>query len=453
MNLRCYTTTCKHNIRKTQLEELAFSPDGGREDQLVNLYPQVRYQALEGFGGAVTESAGYVFSQMSPERQQELLRAYFGPDAMGYKMVRIPIDSCDFSLGHYEADSDEEDVNFEHFSFRRVEQYILPLLDAAQEAAGEKLDIMLTPWSPPRYMKTNGDRNHGGSLKPQYRKRWAEYICRYIAEYRRRGYSVTKLTIQNEPKAVQTWDSCIFTAAEEKAFLKDFLWPSLEAHGLTDIGIYLWDHNKERALEWADAILDEQTAPMVEGIAFHWYSGDHFETLGMIRERFPDKKLLLSEACIEYSKFDAGDYLRNAQKYAHDMIGNFCQGMNTFLDWNLVLDAQGGPNHVKNYCDAPYLFDAEQDRLIESNIRGYIWHFSHFLPAGAVRIGLSRYTDKLELAAFQVGEALVFIALNRTDGDIPAYIRLDEQCAKITVPANAIATGVIDEIPQRTHGE
>ena len=242
------------------------------------------------------------------------------------------------------------------------------------------------------FNKTTGERNHGGKLKPEYRKRWAEYICRYIEEYRNRGYHVTKLTMQNEPKAVQTWDSCIYTAEEQKEFLRDYLWSSLKAHGLDDIGIYLWDHNKERVFEWAETIIDTETTSMIRGMAFHWYSGDHFEALRMIREKYPDKQLLLSEACIEYSKFSADDYLNNAQKYAHDMMGNLNEGMNTFLDWNLILNEKGGPNHVGNFCDAPYLFDRDSKELKESNILGYLWHFTHFLEPGAVRIGVSRYT-------------------------------------------------------------
>ena len=119
--------------------------------------------------------------------------------------VRIPIDSCDFSLAHYEADGEDSDENSEHFSFERLEKYILPLLDTAEKAYGGKLDILLSPWSPPVYMKTNGERNNGGKLKPEYRKRWAEYICRYIEEYRSRGYHVAFYTF---PKGGSTADRC-----------------------------------------------------------------------------------------------------------------------------------------------------------------------------------------------------------------------------------------------------
>lgn len=438
-------TTYKNNIRKTIEHNLTTIKDTDRENNLINIYPQMKYQKLEGFGGAVTDSAGYVFSLLNEEQKSEMVNQYFSTENMAYNQVRIPIDSCDFSLEHYEADSDPDDTEFQKFSFAGVEKYILPLLDAAEKAYGGKLDIMLSPWSTPAYMKTTGERNHGGKLKPEYRKRWAEYICRYIEEYRNRGYHVTKLTMQNEPKAVQTWDSYIYTAEEQKEFLRDYLWPSLKAHGLDDIGIYLWDHNKERVFEWAETIIDTETTSMIRGMAFHWYSGDHFEALRMIREKYPDKQLLLSEACIEYSKFSADDYLNNAQKYAHDMMGNLNEGMNTFLDWNLILNEEGGPNHVGNFCDAPYLFDRDSKELKESNILGYLWHFTHFLEPGAVRIGVSRYTDKLEVTAFEKDDKITFVILNRTDEELTAHIRLGEYCTEITVQPKSIGSGVMTE--------
>lgn len=443
MKLTYITTTYKDNKKERVEQNIAFLRDDERENELINLYPNVEYQIMEGFGGAITDSAGYVYSLMDEEQKTEIIRQYFGKDGMKYRLVRIPIDSCDFSLEHYEADGNEADEEFVDFSFKRVEKYIIPMLDAAEAAYGDKLDIMLSPWSPPAYMKPNGERNNGGKLKAEYRKRWAAYICRYIEEYRNRGYHVTKLTLQNEPKAIQTWDSCVYTPQEQKEFLRDYMWPALKEHHLDDIEIYLWDHNKERALEWAEAIIDEETDKMIAGVAFHWYSGDHFEVLRMIKERFPDKKLLLSEACIEYSKFEADDYLNNAQKYAHDMIGNLNEGMGAFLDWNLILNEVGGPNHVGNYCDAPYLFDTSDKLLMETNILGHLWHFTHFIEQGAVRIGVSRYTDKLEVTAFKNKESIVFVILNRTEEEIPAYIRMNGECAEVRVQPLSISTGVI----------
>ena len=443
MELNLVSTTYSGKTRQSVAARIPFTDDGCREEQLLNLYPQVTYQSIAGFGGAITESAAYIYSRMSSEQKQHLLETYFGSETMKYRYVRIPIDSCDFSLGHYEADGDENDAELKNFSFARVEQYILPMLTDAERIYGGKLEIMLSPWSPPAYMKTNGKRDHGGTLKRCYWKRWAEYICRYIDEFLKRGFSVTMLTLQNEPKAVQTWDSCIYTAQEEKEFLRDFIWPSLVAHGMESIQIYIWDHNKERALEWAETMIDAETAPMIAGLAFHWYSGDHFEALQMIRERFPDKKLLLSEACIEFSKYSAAEHLKNAQKYAHDIIGDLNAGMSTFLDWNLVLNEQGGPNYVGNFCDAPFLFDTSVGKLMEQELQGYLWHFSHFLTSGAVRIGISKYTETIEATAFQTDEQITVVLLNRTTEPLDLYLRIQNVCAPLTLPPQSIATGAI----------
>lgn len=444
MKLKYITTLYESCSRKCIEKEIPFEENYDIENLLINLYPQVAYQTFEGFGGALTDSAGYIYSQMNKEQKKEVLDQYFGMDNMGYCQVRIPIDSCDFSLEHYEADGEEEDEGFQHFSLERAGKYIFPLLEDAEKAYGGKLEIMLSPWSPPVYMKTNGERNCGGKLKAEYKGRWAEYICQYIEAFRERGYHVTMVTLQNEPRAVQTWDSCIYTAQEEKEFLKEYIVPAFQRHGLTDIQIYIWDHNKERAFEWAESILDEETEHMVTGVAFHWYSGDHFEVLKMIREKYPDKKLMLSEACIEYRKFSKEDFLDNAQKYAHDIIGNLNHGMNLFMDWNILLDEQGGPNHVGNFCDAPYLFDRKEKELKETAIRGYLWHFSHFIERGAVRIGFSRYTDKLEVTAFKKNGRIILVLLNRTPETVPAYIRLGEACAKVKAAPFSISTGVIE---------
>ena len=439
--IKYVSTWYEGNERRRQERETELVPDGGEENRLLNLYPSVTYQTFEGFGGALTESAGYVYGQMKEGHKEELLGEYFREEQMAYRMVRIPIDSCDFSLGHYEAVGDTGDSGFTGFQMERVEKTILPLLDDAQEIYGGRLEIMLTPWSPPAYMKDNGERNNGGELKPECKKAWADYICRYIREYRNRGYLVRRISLQNEPKAVQKWDSCVYSARQEKEFLRDYMWPALQENKLTDIEVFIWDHNKERAYERACEIIDGTTDHMVAGIAFHWYSGDHFEALSMIHDRFPDKKLILSEACIEYCKFAADDFLKNAQKYAHDMIGNMNHGMNGFYDWNIVLDEKGGPNHVGNFCDAPFLYDTGKKELQRRNTADYLWHFTHFIRPGAVRIGTSAYSDELEATAFLNPDGqIAAVILNRTDHEIKVNVRLDGQMAEIALGADAIGT-------------
>ncbi|MDD3206485.1 MAG: glycoside hydrolase family 30 beta sandwich domain-containing protein [Lachnospiraceae bacterium] len=444
MQFELHTTTFKNNVKEEIETKLPFLVDEGKENEVVNLYPEITYQEIQGFGGALTDSAGYVYSLMTEVQKKEMLKTYFGEDGLRYRIARIHIDSCDFSLEHYEAMSDKKDVNMDSFDLGRAAKYIFPLLEDAQKACPTPIEIMLTPWSPPAFMKTNGERNNGGKLKDEFREFWANYICRYIEEFRARGYKVTRLSVQNEPKAKQIWDSCEFTAEEEKSFLRDYLYPTMQKRNLADVELFVWDHNKERLYERARDIIDADTDKMIAGIAFHWYSGDHFDAIRLVKEQFPDKILVLSEACIEYCKYGKDDYLANAQKYAHDMIGNLNNGMQAFYDWNILLDEQGGPNHVGNFCDAPYLYDTKKGELLERNTLAYVKHFSQYLLPGAKQIAHTTYNENVETTAFiNPDKSISVILLNRTGTEMNVNVRLQGKIVAIVLPAQAIATGVI----------
>ncbi len=438
------TTVFENNRKQVSKGEAVWMPDPGIENEVINLYPTVRGQKFEGFGGAFTDSAGYVYAQMPKEDQKKLLHTYFSAEELNYRFGRIHLDSCDFSMEQYEAMSDPQDQKMESFSLERAFRYAMPLLKDAQKAAGKEIELMISPWSPPSFMKTNKERIQGGSLKEEYRGWWAKYICLYIKKLREAGCCIRRMSLQNEPAAVQTWDSCVYTAQQEKVFLRDFLYPEMQEQGLDDIEIFIWDHNKERVFERACEIIDETTDHMITGIAFHWYSGDHFEALAYIRERFPDKKLILSEACIEYSKYGAEDYLANAQKYAHDIIGNLNHGMTAFYDWNLLLDEVGGPNHVGNFCDAPYLYNIKEGKLLERNTLAYIRHFSHFIQPGATWLGTSRYTDKIDVTAFENEDGTIHaVLLNREKEKKDLVLRMEGAAAKLYLPAESIMTVTI----------
>lgn len=436
-------TTSYVNQKKETKEIHKELRDGQGGMRCINIFPEIEYQSFLGFGGAVTEAAGYAFSKLSAENQEKISKLYFGEEGNCYHMVRSHIDSCDFSLGLYTAMDDPEDKKMNSFSLAREEQYIFPLLRSAQNASDMPLDIMLSPWSPPAFMKDNKSRTHGGKLKPEYREFWAEYICRYIKEYDRNGFKVSRITIQNEPEAVQTWDSCIYKEAEEKEFLRDFLYPALTKHDLTNIKVNIWDHNKERLYQRAKAIIDPDMDKMVDGIAFHWYSGDHFEAINLTREAFPDKQLIFTEGCVEYSRFDA-DQLHNAQMYAHDIIGNLNAGMTGSMDWNILLNDKGGPNHVGNYCDAPIMIHTERDCYEVKLSFDYIGHFSRYIRTGAKRIAFSKYTSELEMTAFKnTNGSIVLVLLNRNHHEIPATFDLGDQIFEHVVEGDSIVTVVI----------
>lgn len=437
MELRL-TTTAAHAAPLEQT--LSLAPDTqGVENQVVNLCPDVTGQMIEGFGGAVTDAAGYVYAQMPADKRRQLMQDYFSEEGLGYRMARVPMDSCDFSVEMYEAMSDPADTALKSFSTQRQFRYILPMLEDAREAAGGDLELMLSPWSPPAFMKDNGERKHGGHLLPRYADMWARYLCRYIREFRDRGFRVKRISVQNEPKAVQTWDSCLYSAEEERAFILEHLRPAMEREGLGDIEIFGWDHNKERAYERARVL-----AGAADGIACHWYSGDHFEALDMIRARWPEMKLVLSESCIEFSKYASDAEYDNALRLAHELMGDLNHGMNAVYDWNLLLDAQGGPNHVGNFCDAPYLYDQAADTLTPRAVLKALRHFAHWIRPGAVRIGVTRYTDQLDVTAFRNPDgSLALVLLNKAEQELPVQLRVEDQLGSFILPPRSLTSGLM----------
>ncbi len=446
MPTKIYTTRYENKTRVFTQTEAEFLNDvNNQENYVINLFPQAEYQTIEGFGGAITESVGNVLQRMPAHVADEIIKGYFGPQGIGYRFIRSHIDSCDFSLGNYSAVTDENDTEFKTFDLKRDEQNILPFLHKACDAAGHALPVMLTPWSPPAFMKTNGSKNGGGKLKKEYYAQWAKYECRYIKEYRARGINAKMLSVQNEPNATQSWDSCTFTPEEEKEYLRDHLYPTLQAEGLSDVEIFIWDHNKERIFDRTLAMLDKETEHMAAGVSFHWYSGDHFDGLSLVRRFFPGKKLMFSEGCVEYSRFDGENQLRNAQMYAHDMIGNFNGGMNTFMDWNIVLDETGGPNHVGNLCDAPIICDTKSGTVRKNLSYYYIEHFSRYIQPGAVRIATTQYSSEVEVtAAKNKNGELAVVALNKNEHDCGVFFRLHGKVLKVLLPASSLTTLMID---------
>lgn len=415
------------------------------ETQVINLYPELTYEIFEGFGGAVTEAAGYVYSLMNEEQKKQVVETYFSKDEMNYRLVRIHMDSCDFCLDTYEAMSDPQDTELKSFTFERTEKYIIPMLEDIKKVVGNELKLMLSPWSPPAFMKSNGNRKDGGKLKPEYRKMWAEYICRYIQEFENRGYTVQRISLQNEPKAVQTWDSCLVSAEEEKVFLRDFMYPAMVNHGYEDIEIFIWDHNKERIYERVRDVVDDSTRHMVTGAAFHWYSGDHFEAMELVHQHYPDVKMIMSESCLEYRLFDEKNIENITNKLCHEIIGDLNHGMCAFYDWNLLLDEKGGPNYVGNYCHAPFLYNTKTGELMPQRTQKQYYHFAHNIIPGSVRIAATKYTEQIDVAAYHTPEnKIVIILLNKSSEVLPVNFRMQGKAAEILLLGKSLATCIID---------
>lgn len=427
--------------RLTEVASLTLRADeAGVENQVINVYEDVEYQSIIGFGGAITEASAVTASKLGEENSNRILNAYYdAEEGIGYTICRTHINSCDFALGNYTYVEDG-DVELKTFDISHDREVVIPYIRKAKQLAGEDFTFYASPWSPPAWMKTNGEMNHGGKLKPEYWDVWARYYIKFIEAYEAEGLPLWGLTVQNEAKAVQVWDSCIYTAEEERDFVRDHLGPELHKSGRQDVKVMIWDHNKERVYDRAKvAYEDAEASKYIWGLGFHWYSGDHFDALSAVKHRYPSKGLMFTEGCHE-GGVQIGSW-KSGERYAHDIIGNLNNGMEGWTDWNIVLDEQGGPNHVGNFCDAPIIADTKSDSLTFQSSYYYIGHFSKYIRPGAIRVACSKYTEALQTTAFKNpnGE-LVVVVLNRTDDGHPYVLRNNEQIAEGSIPAHSIQT-------------
>lgn len=408
---------------------------------VVNVYPELEEQTIEGFGGAFTEAAAVSFESLNDEAKEAFIEGYFGESGLGYNLGRLHMNSCDFALGNYTY-VEEGDEELKSFDISHDREQIIPLVKKAMERYGkDNFALLVSPWSPPAYMKTNGEMNHGGKLKEEYFALWAEYYAKFLTELKKEGLPVKYLTVQNEPEAVQTWDSCVYTAEEEGRFAADYLIPALRKAGLDEIQVFIWDHNKENMYNRAkESFSVPGCREGISGVAMHWYTGDHFDGIRAVKKAYPEKKVFFTEGCVEYSRFADSGEVQKAEMYAHDMLGNLKAGTEAFFDWNLLLDEKGGPNHVGNFCAAPVMCNGQGG--IEKRLSFYyIGHFSRCIKPGAKQIVTTCYTDGLETAAFVNPDGTrSVVILNKGNEDLPVYLRENGEGISFTVESHSIKT-------------
>jgi len=438
--IRCFLTARDSGARLT--EQPSLGPDAGEPDlPSVSVDTERRFQVIEGFGGAFTEAAAVNWLALGAARREELLEACFDKDrGHGYSLCRVHMGSCDFALGNYAHVETPDDMALASFSIARDRQALLPFIKAAQRVAGEPIKLLASPWSPPAWMKTSGQMNGGGMLRAECRRAWARCYARFIEAYEAEGVPIWGVSVQNEPAATQRWDSCLYTAEEERDFVRDFLGPELEAAGLGHVRIVIWDHNRDLMVERARTLYsDPEAARYVWGTGFHWYGEDCFDHVQQVHDSWPDKQLLFTEGCQEGGPHHGSWEL--GERYACSMINDLNRWTVGWIDWNLLLDDQGGPNHVGNFCSAPILADASSDEYSLQSSYYYIGHFARFVKPGARRVLCTTGRQDLEAASFVNPDgAVATVVMNRTGRPLRFALRIDGTQTAAELPPRSIAT-------------
>ncbi|MEQ9297034.1 MAG: glycoside hydrolase family 30 protein [Cyclobacteriaceae bacterium] len=439
----------------------------------IRLAPATKYQKITGFGGSFTEASAYLLNQLGTENREKIIEAYFGETGAKYSLTRTHINSCDFSLSQY-AYAEEGDTDLENFTIEEDMDDIIPMIKDAQAVSKDGFKIISSPWTAPPWMKDNNAWT-GGKLLPEYYDTWARYFAKYIDAYKEQGINIWGLTVENEPLGNDSnWESMHFTPEEMTSFVQNNLGPTLEADGKADVKILGYDQNREHLSEWVDVMYaNEASSKYYAGTAIHWYAST-FEVfpdeLQNAHAKAPNKHLIQTEACVDaevpkwqddawyWSKegTDWGwDWAPEKDKpmhpkyvpvyrYARDIIGCMNNWVDGWVDWNMVLDRQGGPNWFKNWCVAPVIVDPDQDEVYFTPIYYTLAHFSKFVRPDAQVIGVDNTDDSLLVTAAQNTDgSIAVVILNQSEDQ--KYFKLDlaGQTSSISISPKAIQTVII----------
>jgi len=456
-----------------KLEKLSeFSFEG--ELVSIQILPGQKFQTITGFGGSFTEASAYLLNQLSEKNRDLILQAYFGKDGAKYSLTRTHMNSCDFSLSNYSYAAVEDDKNLDKFSIDEDRDDIIPMIQEAMAISDEGFKIIASPWTAPPWMKDNKDWR-GGKLLPEYYDTWALFFSKYIDAYKAEGINIWGFTVENEPLGNNNnWESMHYTAEEMVDFVNNHLGPKLDVDG-HNVKVLAYDQNRgEELIEWAKEVYkDESSSKYFDGFAIHWYAStfDWFpKSLIFTHELAPEKYLIQSEACVDaevphwnddqwYWSKEATDWgwtwAPEEQKhlhpkyvpvyrYARDIIGCLNNWVDGWIDWNMVLDRQGGPNWFKNWCVAPVIVDPEQDEVYFTPLYYTMVHFSRFIRPGAVRIGFENQDDTIMITAAQNPDGSIAVVLLNMDKESKCFnLELNERSVGLNISAQAIQTIII----------
>jgi glucosylceramidase len=486
VHLICFTMIAKSQQNLLQVNIFETSASGNKLAAIkpvktlapaskIVLKPQQKYQTITGFGGSFTEASAYLLNKLSKANRNKILQAYFGKNGANYSLTRTHINSCDFSLSNYAYAMHANDKNLDSFSIDADRADLIPMIKDAIKISNDGFKIIASPWTAPPWMKDNNDWR-GGKLLPQYRNTWALYFEKYIKAYKKEGINIWGVTVENEPLGNdKNWESMHFTPEEMTDFVKYFLGPHFEKNGLADTKILGYDQNRGEELEkWAKVMYKDKTSSKYfDGMAVHWYAStyDYFpQSLQFTHKLSPKKYLINTEACIDaevpkwkddnwyWSKeaTDWGwDWASEKEKYLHpkyvpvfryanDIIGCLNNYVDGWIDWNMLLNKQGGPNWFKNWCNAPVIVDEEKDEVYFTPLYYTMAHFSKFIRPGAVRIGFENEDREIMVtAAKNVDGTIALVVFNETGTEKNIEILLDKKKTNITISAKALQTIII----------
>jgi len=443
----------------------------------ITINTEKKYQKITGFGGSFTEASAHLLNNLSAKNRRAILNAYFSKEGANYSLTRTHMNSCDFSLSNYSYTPVENDMALKHFSIQEDKDDLIPMIKDAMKISEEGFQIIASPWTAAPWMKDN-NKWVGGKLLPKYYDTWALFFSKYITAYKNEGIDIWGFTVENEPHGNgNNWESMHYTPKEMTDFVQFHLGPRLEKDGYGNKIILGYDQNRAGLQEWVDEMYrDDNASKYFDGTAIHWYEStyDFFpDALQYAHNKAPNKYLIETEGCVdsEIPKWQDDDWYWSKEatdwgwdwapekdkhlhpkyapvnRYARDIIGCLNNWVDGWIDWNMVLDKQGGPNWFKNWCVAPVIVDPKNDEVYFTPIYYTMAHFSKYIRPEAEIIDVEKSDEDLMVtAAKNIDGSIAVIIFNEGINPKSFTLSMGKKETEISINAQAIQTILINTI-------
>ena len=451
-----------------------FTPE--KNSSIIKLDTSQKFQTITGFGGAFTEASASLLNKISEKNRDTIIQAYFSEQGAHYSLTRTHMNSCDFSLSHYSYAPVEDDRELKHFTIKEDKDDLIPMIKDAMKASKDGFKILASPWTAAPWMKDN-KAWVGGKLMSKYYDTWALFFSKYIDSYREEGIDIWGFTVENEPLGNgNNWESMHFSPDEMTNFVQYHLGPKLEKDN-HDVKILGYDQNREHLNEWIDSMYrNEASSKYFDGTAIHWYASTYEvfpKELNYAHHKAPNKYLIQTEACVDsqipvwkddawYWKKEATDWgwdwapekdkhlhpkYAPVNRYARDIIGCLNNWVDGWVDWNMVLDTQGGPNWFKNWCVAPVIVDPKKDEVYFTPLYYTMAHFSKYIRPDATVIRSESSDIELQVTAAQnLDGSIAVVVFNEGTTQKSFKLLLGQKESTIIISAQAIQTILINTI-------
>ena len=392
-----------------------------------------------GMGGAITEATAYNYSKLNPQKQEVFLAAYYDKNGLDYRWGRVSIGSNDFCLKPYEY---TKRVNLSDFSIEHDRRWVLPMLQKVLRQ--KELKIIASPWSPPSRMKLTYMQRFGGILKPWRYGSYARYIRKWLEAYAAEGVKVNYLTPQNEPHAIQKWESCLYTCRTQRKLAYKYLATELSD---LDVQLLLWDHNKKNLSGVADRLFNGPYVTeyghtkKIAGLCYHWYNGTYPGEMWQVRQKYPDIMMLSSEMCCGFSApYDERDWIGAARLYYYELFSDINNGASAWVDWNMLLSWQGGPSYCRNFVKSPIILNEAEDDFILTPIYQALKKFAQLFPAGSEVLRCEYDSKDIVAVARKTKTGCKIVLANLTDQEQEVILANESETTNVSLHAAEICS-------------